>query len=380
MPLVAAGHKRTGACPTFDRPVLQRDGTLLRPPLAGGRLSSQAAVAIPGGGAVCGNGIIELTNRGNLQVRGLRTAAMGPITDHLRHLGLGHPDAALVTISPFANSDEHHVRARVVGALHDLLADGIELSPKFVVHVDDAAGTTSSRRAEAVLALTGAGVRVDIDQLGTTTTSAADAVDLVVALAEACRRVAPDARVADILQACGPGWLHAVLPADLAPLAVGSSRRGRTPGVGRYLGPCGERLLLAGARFGRTDAGALSALSVHHDELRITPWRSIAFTEPANPASRLLLEESLEAIGLIVDPADAAADVISCIGAAGCWQTEADTWVEAERVVASRANDPQAQRGPIHISGCDKRCATRGPMAVTYVGRTDGSGFDQVVG
>ena len=80
----------------------------------------------------------------------------------------------------------------------------------------------------------------------------------------------------------------------------------------------------------------------------------------------------------------------TCIGAAGCWQTEADTLVEAERVVALRASgaavagpikaggESDTSTGTIHVTGCDKRCATRGPVATTFIGRTDGSGFDEV--
>ena len=35
---IALGHRRTGLCPTFSQPTLQRDGYLLRVPLVGGLL------------------------------------------------------------------------------------------------------------------------------------------------------------------------------------------------------------------------------------------------------------------------------------------------------------------------------------------------------
>src|SRR6478735_1103259 len=98
MPLLAAGHKRTGACPTFDRPVLQRDGHLVRVPLVGGAISSSQARTIARLAEAYGSGIVELTNRGNLQVRGVGDDAVGTVLAQLRDVGLGHRHAALVTI------------------------------------------------------------------------------------------------------------------------------------------------------------------------------------------------------------------------------------------------------------------------------------------
>lgn len=369
MPLLATGHKRTGACPTFERPVLQRDGLLVRIPLVGGALDPVQADAIAQVASAHGNGIIELTNRGNLQVRGVRDDAVGAATALLRAHGLGDRDAALVTMSPFATPADHDLRAQVLAGLDALLADGEPLSPKFVVHVDDASGTTAARRAEATVSLTGDGrVRVRIDGLGETVTHAPGAVALVRGLAAACRTVADDARVADVIEAHGLAWLHAVLPGDLE--AHRSTRRpvAAPPGAGAYRAPNGDDLVLASPRFGRMDAAALAGLAALGAAIRVTPWRSIAV-----PASRA---SGLAALGFIVSTDDPAAGVVTCIGAAGCWQTEADTWAEAERAVARRS---RFAPGIVHVSGCDKRCATRGPVAVTLQGRVDGSGFDELV-
>ncbi|MGN6692837.1 MAG: hypothetical protein ACTHN0_01565 [Aquihabitans sp.] len=367
MPLLATGHKRTGACPTFEQPVLQRDGFLVRVPLVGGALTPVQVAAIAEAAAVHGNGTIELTNRGNLQVRGLREADIAPASARLRSYGLGGRDAALVTISPFAAAAEHALRIRAVAALDELLAEGEPLSPKFVVHVDDAAGTTAARRAEAVLALDGEQVRVRIDGLGEALTDAAGAVAAVRSLASACRSVAADARVADAIDACGLAWLHAVLPIELDGAAGRRRAMAAAPVAGPYRAPNGEAVVLAGPRFGRTDAASMAGVAALGIDVRVTPWRSIAVA-PHHRAD-------LAALGFIVDDADPAAGIVSCIGAAGCWQTEADTWAEAERI-ARAPREP----GLVHVSGCDKRCATRGPVAVTLLGRTDGSGFDRLAG
>lgn len=375
MSLLAVGHKRTGTCPTFDRPVLQRDGHLLRVPLVGGALSTVQARAIAGIAEAHGNSIIELTNRGNLQIRGVRPEHLESARGTLRDLGLGDPGAALVTISPFADEAASDLRNRLVIGLGETTTDAGALSPKFVVHVDDAGATTAGRRAEATLTLVEGACRIGIDQVGEAVTTVELAIRTVQALADACRSVAADARVADVIDAFGLAWIHAVLPVGLDAPSCRQATTTSPPIVGPYLGPDGITCILAGARFGRLGPYELARLASLRSGMWITPWRSIAVRSAA--ATQEALMRAIMGLGLIVDPAAPAAGVLSCIGAAGCWQTEADTLAEAERFVA-RSATADTPAGIVHISGCDKRCATRSPVALTLLGRPDGSGFDEV--
>lgn len=375
MSLLAVGHKRTGACPTFDRPVLQRDGHLLRIPLVGGAVSTEQAQAVAQIADVMGNGIIELTNRGNLQVRGLTPEHLEPARGTLRDLGLGDPDTALVTISPFADRAALDLRHRLATGLGKTSAHADALSPKFVVHIDDAGRTTAGRRAESTLTLVEGACHIRVDQVGETTTTVELAIRTVQALADACRSVAPDARVADVIEAFGLAWMHAVLPVDLDAPFHHQATTATPPIVGPFLGPDGTAFILAGARFGRIGAHALARLASLGSEVRITPWRSIAVRSAVAPQDALV--QAIVGLGLIVDLAAPAAGIVSCIGAAGCWQTEADTLVEAERF-AARRTAADAPAGIVHVTGCDKRCATRDPVALTLLGRPDGSGFDEV--
>lgn len=375
MQLLAVGHKRTGACPTFERPVLQRDGLLLRIPLVGGALTGSQLAVIADVAASCGSGTVELTNRGNLQLRGIRDDVADVAQARIRASGLGERGAALVTISPFASSAEHALRTEVLAALEAILADGPALSPKFVVHVDDAAGWTGSRRAEAVLAVDGEhGCRVRIAGLGQQRTSDARAIATVRALADRCREQGDQARVADVLERAGAKDLATQLPMDPAGWGQRSTRPVAFDGLGplgAVTGPDGRRLVVAAAPLGRVEADVLRGLG-SLGSVRVTPWRSFASTARA---------EDLRGLGLIVDRTDPAAGVVSCIGAAGCWQTEADTLDEAQRQIDRRAVGASVLpvgAGVLHVSGCDKRCATRSVAAVTLVGRTDGSGFVEV--
>ncbi|MEO6627992.1 MAG: hypothetical protein ABIP03_05425 [Aquihabitans sp.] len=379
MLLLAAGHKRTGACPTFDRPVLQRDGYLLRIPLVGGALDPSTAARIAEVAGTLGNGTIELTNRGNLQIRGLAVGAADQAREMLRSCGLGERAAALVTISPFAGPAEHELRRQIVAELEHALAAGRELSPKFVIHIDDHQGTTAARRAEATLSLQGGSCRIRIAHLGEATIALADAVRAAGALADACRAVADDARVADVIDERGLAWLHAVLPIDLSARLGPEGAPEAPPFGGPYVAASGQEVFLAGARFGRIEAGVLARLASLGLDLYVTPWRSIALGGSPPDLVGAELADTLSVLGLITDPHDPAAGIVSCIGAAGCWQSEADTLVEAERVVARRLATGLPGPGIVHVSGCDKRCATRGAVSVTLLGRPDGSGFDEVV-
>jgi precorrin-3B synthase len=388
MPLLAAGHKRTGACPTFDRPVLQRDGYLVRIPLVGGALTDDQASATAEVAASFGGAAIELTNRGNLQVRGVRLAHLDAALGALAAVGLGDPDATLVTISPFAGPAEHRLRAVLLDALRARAGAGAgaaPLSPKFVVHVDDAAGTTHARRAELALVLTTGGCRVRIAGLGEQLVTEGGAVQLAVALADICRADGPEARVADVIAAHGEAELLAALPTGPDGWVRAAARSGdpaATPGppLGRFTAPDGSAVVLAAARFGRIGAAALAALAAGPARLRVTPWRSFAVSPVDGAAGTPRLVEQLAGLGLLVDAGDPAAQVVACTGAVGCWQTDADTLAEAERWVAAQQALPAGARvdGTVHITGCDKRCATRATVAVTFLGRTDGSGFDRL--
>jgi precorrin-3B synthase len=111
--------------------------------------------------------------------------------------------------------------------------------------------------------------------------------------------------------------------------------------------------------------------------VRATAARGFVFAVADDAHGALVLDRAAAA-GLHVSPADAALGVICCIGAAGCWQTDCDTLGRAEALIAR----PPARLRPgerVHVSGCDKFCASRAPAALTLVGRP-GGGFARWTG
>ena len=127
-----------GWCPGLHDPMQSGDGWLarVRPPF--GRLSVDQAVALDGLASSCGNGIIEITSRGNLQVRGLHAHAR--LVDGVCAAGLGQRDPVL----------ERRRRAMAAPFADEQLVDWVEqalmgcaavdaLPAKFVVRVDGGA-------------------------------------------------------------------------------------------------------------------------------------------------------------------------------------------------------------------------------------------------
>ena len=65
---------RRGACPSLAAPMPTGDGWLVRLTLAEGLTPGAARAGWPRSAERLGNGLIEITARGSLQVRGLRRA------------------------------------------------------------------------------------------------------------------------------------------------------------------------------------------------------------------------------------------------------------------------------------------------------------------
>jgi len=346
-----------GWCPGALRPMLSGDGWVVRvrPPL--GRLTQTQAAGIADLAARHGNGLIDLSSRANVQIRGVTEAGHPALIDGLRALSLTDADAATearrnIVMTPFWTDgcDSH----RIGTDLARLLAapDAPDLPGKFGFAVD-AGGTPALRGTTADIVIErGAGgliLRADGAAGGrpvTAETAAADAILLArwfLASGGAqdgrgrmARHLAGGAVLPD-------GFTHPVTAA--APVA----RPGRHPAG-----------WLAALAFGQCDAATLAALAAL-GPLRTTPWR-------------MLLIEGLTACpdvpGLIHHADDPLLRVIACTGAPACPQA-----LQATRPLARRLA-PHLPSGVIlHVSGCAKGCAHPGPATVTLVGQPGGWGL-----
>jgi len=147
-----------GWCPSLYEPMATGDGLLVRvkPPAA--RLSSAAARALADAAARFGNGVVELTRRGNLQVRGLSASGVPGFAAAMVAAGLADPDPAverrrIVMAPPLAGDDP------AVAADAPALAEAVEaivptgLPSKFCIAVDGGGVLAGAPAADIVIRL-----------------------------------------------------------------------------------------------------------------------------------------------------------------------------------------------------------------------------------
>src|SRR5689334_2620848 len=86
-------HLRKGWCPGAHRPMRSGDGLLVRVRPRAGALSFASLRTIGSIAAEFGSGEIDLTNRGNLQIRGVSDSAFAVLLGALDTAGLLDPSA-----------------------------------------------------------------------------------------------------------------------------------------------------------------------------------------------------------------------------------------------------------------------------------------------
>jgi precorrin-3B synthase len=342
-----------GWCPGALRPMQSGDGLVvrLRPPL--GRLSPTQAKAIAEAAKTHGNGIIDLSARANLQLRGVSEASHPRLIDDLRAQGLIDPDIETETLRNLIVTPFHDAQTTALaGTLTVALARMPKLPGKFGFALD-----TGPR---PVLSQASVDIRVERSQngglilrpeghpLGQPLT---DLAEDTIAMAE---WFVGNGGIAD-----GRGRMAALIARGLVPPNCTIEPADALPTPLPGLSPDGALVALA---FGQMRAETLHALAALDRELRPTPWRMLLIvgaTElPAIP-------------GLITDPSDPILRISACTGAPACPQALGDT-----RTLARHVAPHLAATQTLHISGCAKGCAHPAPAELTIT--ATGQGYDLI--
>ncbi|RWO25610.1 precorrin-3B synthase [Mesorhizobium sp.] len=136
---------RRGACPALSAPMQTGDGLLVRlNPVAGGLLP-KSLIGLGEAASRHGNGIMEVTARGSLQIRGLTPASARLLAMEVNALGIAVRTGVLVETGPLAGLDPQEIadprplaeriRAAIAAAIAEAgLAQ--RLGPKVSVIVD----------------------------------------------------------------------------------------------------------------------------------------------------------------------------------------------------------------------------------------------------
>ncbi|WP_416137413.1 cobalamin biosynthesis protein CobG [Halomonas sp. HK25] len=364
-----------GWCPGAWRPMATGDGLLVRVRPRLGRLTRGQMLALCAAAETYGSGLIELTSRANLQLRGVSDASWPGLMEALVEQGLVDPDPQVerrpqrLLAPDWQAGDATHetaclleARLNELPALPDKMGIAIDAgeAPRLGdvsadLRIERAASGGLQARASGNLqarALGGLLVRADGRALGTPVDSPAAAVEELIRLAHWF--VASGGREAGRMRrhtAPLPPWAPAVTPPAEpgARLALGEHARGRVVGLA----------------FGRASAAALRA-AVAPDSVsavRVTPWR------------RLLLEgegaSGAAIAGLLDDDRDPRLAMQACPGAPHCEQASVETLALAERLSGRVA-------GSVHVSGCAKGCACQQPTDLCLTGRN--GRFDLIKG
>jgi len=129
-----------GWCPSALRPMLSGDGLVVRLRARGGRLSAAQASGIADLSRRYGNGLIDLTSRANLQIRGVCEQGHEALVVGLDRLGLVDSDQAMeaqrnILVAPFWREDDD-THALAVELERALAARTLGLPEKFGFAVD----------------------------------------------------------------------------------------------------------------------------------------------------------------------------------------------------------------------------------------------------
>jgi precorrin-3B synthase len=350
-----------GWCPSAYWPMQSGDGLVVRIRPRGGRLSAAQASGIADLADRFGNGLIDLTSRANLQIRGASAARHEPLLHALAGLGLIDADEETeaqrnLVVAPFwiAGDDRHALATELERAL---AATPLGLPAKFGFAVDCG--------AERVLAQAPADIRIERGAQGELIVRADGAArgravgrDEAVAIALSIANWfvasggARDGRGRMAAHIAGGARLPDALAGDATPLPSVS-----TPEPGLH-----ENGALVALAFGQLQSQTLKFLGRFAPALRITPWRMI-FMEGCSEMPRH--------DGLVTRAKDPVLRVIACTGAPACPQAHADTRGLAAALAPFVAVDAR-----LHVSGCAKGCAHRGASSITLVGTDDG--FDLI--
>ena len=361
-----------GACPALSAPMMTGDGLLVRAALAEVITPRQLA-------ELCrlalrhGNGVLDISARGNLQIRGL-TETSAPLLDaDVRALGLPLREGLAVETPPLAGMDGHELAdpRPIAEAIREGARDITGLAPKMSVVVDGGGLLRlSSLLADIRLVAieTDAGIRWKLLLGGTETTG----------------------RVFDVLRETQAPTVALDLLRKLADL--GRTARGRDlaahlPVNGAAADPQSPFRLFAlsaerwavgiGPAFGQARAESMIALCDEAERLGMECLKpalehSLLFFGPK--AGCEVLSAFAKEAGFITSPDDPRGHIAACPGHPACNSASFATHELAAEAAAGCA-DLLDGSFKLHVTGCAKGCAHPQPTALSLCGTAAGLSF-----
>ena len=374
-----------GACPSLNAPMQTGDGLLVRlRPLTPGLTVAQLR-ALAEATEKHGNGLIEITARGNFQLRGMTPQSMPGLAADIDRAGIVPESGVAIEVPPLSDVDPSEIAdarglaQRLRNAI-DSLHPKPALAAKLAIIVDGGGRVildeiSADIRLKAINAVDGrqlwelaiAGTQATATPLANLTDE--QAIPGVITLVKALTAIGPRARGRDLDIAS----LQAQLPAAPRFSPVESA----TPASPVGLIPLGKQHAALGLRpaFGRIHARDLirflevaEVAGVH--EIRTGPEHSLLMLGPPRDRIEDILAAAVDC-GFQTRADDPANYAIPCSGAGAC----ASAHYSTRQAAADLINlGPDLLDGSlqVHLSGCAKGCAHPSPAMLTIVGAATG--------
>ncbi|MGH3556722.1 MAG: precorrin-3B synthase [Mycobacterium sp.] len=340
------------ACPGALQVHQAADGAMVRVRLPGGMISAAQLAALASASSRFGSGALELTARGNVQIRAVADAAA--VADAVAAVGLlpsaTHERVRNIVASPLSGraGGRTDVRGWVADLDAAIRAEAAlaQLPGRFWFSVDDG--------------------RCDVSGLGADVGAQVldDAVALLLAGRDTGVRLAAPEVVATLVAVAlrfvevrERAWRVAEL-ADPSALVPGAERGTgfaavTTAPVGWIEQNDGRVALGAAVPLGILSARIAEYLAAIGAPLVITPWRSVLVCDIDDPTADTALRV-LAPMGLVFDENSPWLAISACVGSPGCAHSVAD--VRADAAAAARTGD--AGGGRRHFVGCERACGS----------------------
>ncbi|MFI9009341.1 hypothetical protein ACIGNX_19135 [Actinosynnema sp. NPDC053489] len=334
----SAGRTRPDACPGAVDVHRAADGGLARVRVPGGTLSAAQVDVLRAAAIELGDGVLELTSRANLQIRGLAPGAEHELGARLRAVGL------------LPSPTHERVRNIVAAPLEDnqALVDAIDAELCATPELASLPGRFLVTVGGAVSGLSG-----DIGLVGDALFLAGH--DSGLRVTDPVAAVVTAARVFAGIR--GDAWrlseVDGGVPKITAALGVPGDAR-VAPAVTPVAPGAHGEVVVAGVPLGRWDARLLAGVPV-----RLTPWRSVVVPAGSDTS------------GLFTSADSPWHGVSACTGSPGCAKSLADVRADAARWARSRSTSGRA-----HWSGCARRCGRPAGDVVEFV--ATGGGYEEI--
>ncbi|MBS0232690.1 MAG: precorrin-3B synthase [Proteobacteria bacterium] len=389
--MTTAAHLRKGWCPGALRPMRSGDGLLVRVRPHAGVFSLSALCCIGTVAARFGSGEIDLTNRGNFQIRGVSDDSFEGALAALDEVGLIDTSAEAeavrnVVVDPLSGLDPRHADVRDLAAwLEDLLASDARLwslPGKFGFSFSGLpAPGVGGRTTDIMLAASGDHFSVFIDGAAEVHSEVRrqEAVNaahhLALTFVELKENDASFRRMRDAVSRFGAVTVFAMsgLRASHSPMRRGDHRSHL---IGRLSQNEQTFAVGVGLPFGRITAVQIASLcdgaaGANVTRVHISPERALVFPVSDDATADTLLLGA-ERAGLIARPRDVRLAMDVCPGAPACRNASTETRRDAERLAATFSGGMNGYS--LHVSGCEKGCARQADADITLVGR--GGSYD----